>query len=106
VRLLLSQALAATPPSAGPVTLRTGRGGEHVRLTVEDGGPSVPPEVLPHLFEPFITPRHGPSNLELAVCKMLVRRLQGRLEAVNRPGGGVAFLADLPVHTAASPAAG
>jgi signal transduction histidine kinase len=102
VRLLLGQALAVTPPSAGPVTLRTGCAGEYVRLTVEDGGPAVPSEALLHLFEPFITPRHGPSNLELAICKMLVRRLQGRLEAVNRPEGGVAFLADLPVHTARS----
>ncbi len=98
VRLLLGHALAVTPPPAGPVRVRTEHQGEHVRLTVEDGGPPVAPEALPHLFEPFAAPRHGQSNLELAICKTLVRRLQGKLEGFNRPAGGVAFVADLPIH--------
>ena len=98
VRLLLTNALAVTPPSALPVRLRTEPGGEGVRLFVEDGGPPVPEGDLPHLFEPFTTTREGQNNLELAICKALLRRLFGTLEASNRPEGGVTFLAELPVY--------
>jgi signal transduction histidine kinase len=99
VRLLVGNALAVTPPAAGPVRVYTEHAGDQVRLCVEDGGPPVPAEALPRLFEPFLTTRHGQSSLELAICKTLVRRLLGNLDAVNRPEGGVTFVAELPVHT-------
>jgi signal transduction histidine kinase len=98
VRLLVGNALAVTPPAAGPVCVRTERAGEQVRLCVEDGGPPVPDEALHLLFEPFVTAREGQSGLELAVCKAAVRRLLGSLDAVNRPGGGLTFVAELPAH--------
>jgi two-component system C4-dicarboxylate transport sensor histidine kinase DctB len=99
VRLLLAQALAVTPASAEPVILRSACTGDLVRLTVEDRGPCLAAEALAQLFEPFVTLRAGQSGLELAICKSLVRRLQGTLEAVNRPEGGVAFVAELPIPT-------
>src|SRR5262249_36378619 len=105
VRLLLSNALAVTPASRGPVALRTRREGDGVRLCVEDGGPPVSPAGLPQLSEPFLTARAGQNGLELAVCKNLVRRLHGRLDAVNRPDG-VSFVADLPAWTEGSPRGG
>jgi signal transduction histidine kinase len=105
LRLLLSNALAVTPAARGPVALRTRREGEGVRLCVEDGGPPVSPEALPQLFEPFLAVRAGQNGLELAVCRSLVRRLQGNLSAVNRPEG-VSFLADLPAWVEGSPRGG
>jgi signal transduction histidine kinase len=99
VRLLVGNALAVTPAAAGPVRVCTERAGDQVRLRVEDGGPSVPEEALPRLFEPFLTTRDGQSGLELAICKTMVRRLLGSLDAANRPEGGVTFIAELPVHS-------
>jgi signal transduction histidine kinase len=99
VRMLTENALAVTPPSAGPVRLRTERVGDQVRLSIADNGPPVPAEALPRLFEPFVATREGQSGLELAICKAQVRRLLGSLEAVSRPEGGVTFITELPIYS-------
>jgi signal transduction histidine kinase len=95
VRLLLTNALAITPAGRGPVALSTRREGDAVQLCVEDGGGPVAPEALAQLFEPFAMPRPGQNSLELAVCKTLLRRLQGNLTASSGPEG-VSFVAELP----------
>ena len=35
-------------------------------------------------------------DAELAICNWLVRRARGRIRAENRPGGGVALIAEFP----------
>jgi signal transduction histidine kinase len=66
---------------------------------MEDNGPGVAPELLPRLFEPEVVGRPGTQGLELAACKGLVRRLHGKIQADNLPGGGVAIVVELPVKT-------
>jgi signal transduction histidine kinase len=91
---LLSHAAAAVGPG-GIVTVRTERSAGPVLLRVEDSGPWVPPELLPKLLEPHSDGRPGTNRLELAACKPLVRRLQGKLRAENRAEGGMAFSVEL-----------
>ncbi len=67
-----------------------------VVLTVEDGGGDVDPERLNQLFEPCAPGREGTNGLEMAACKTIVRRLQGRIQADPRPGGGVTVTVELP----------
>jgi len=91
-RFLLRNAVRATPPTVqAAVTAH----GDHVGLTVEDSGPSIPPLLLPRIFEPGQECREGMCCLELAACQSIVRRLQGRIEARARPGGGLALTATL-----------
>jgi PAS domain S-box-containing protein len=55
----IKNSMEAMPPD-GVLTLRTGgleQGG--VFVEIEDNGPGIPPEFLPHLFEPFTTFRHS-----------------------------------------------
>jgi CheY-like chemotaxis protein len=86
-----------------------GRPGRFVRLGVIDTGPGIPPEVLPHLFEPLVAPRkagrgHG---LGLAIVGNMVRELDGWIECQSSPGLGTAFHVYLPAiepeGTAAAP---
>jgi len=49
---LLSNAVKFTPPG-GEIRVETARDGDLVRFTVEDTGCGIPPEFLPHVFEPF-----------------------------------------------------
>jgi hypothetical protein len=48
--------------------------------------------LLARLFEPEVEARQGTCPLEMSACSALARRLDGRIDARARPGGGVAIL--------------
>ena len=78
--------------------------GPYVFLEVEDTGPGIPAEDLPHLFEPFFTtkdPGRG-TGLGLAVCLGIVESYGGRIQVKTRPGEGTRFTIYLPVGDAGS----
>jgi two-component system, NtrC family, C4-dicarboxylate transport sensor histidine kinase DctB len=93
----LADFLLANAAAAGGdrLTVRTEAAAGKVVLRVEDSGPAIAPELLPRLFEPEVVGRPGTEALELAACKGLVRRLQGKILGENRPGGGVAVIVEL-----------
>ena len=76
---------------------RRDEAGSWATLTVEDDGPAIAADVMPHLFDPF-APRskdRGPS-IGLAAAHAIVAAYGGRLTAANRPAGGAVFLLELP----------
>jgi signal transduction histidine kinase len=93
---LLNNALEVS--GTGRVVVSTREVEAAVVLRVEDSGPGVLPAALPRLFEPLGEGRPGANRLELAACRTLVRRLQGKLRAENRPTGGVAVIVELPAE--------
>ncbi|MEP7082565.1 MAG: ATP-binding protein [Chloroflexota bacterium] len=105
----LSQALtnllenAARHAAAGPIVIRARRDGTRVHLSVEDGGPGVPPESLPHIFERFYrSPEAVPVarrgfGLGLAVVRGLVEAMGGATRADVSDLGGLAVTLDLPI---------
>ncbi len=67
-----------------------------VELTVEDGGPGVPPEAMPRLFEKFYRvegrregARRG-MGIGLSVVQGLIQAMEGRAEAGPSELGGLA----------------
>ena len=81
-----------------------------ILLTIEDAGPGVPADALPHLFEKFYrVPRTGEgarrgTGLGLAVVRGLVETMGGRITARPSAMGGLAM--DLELRTAAEAADG
>src|SRR5262249_19518239 len=73
-----------------------------IQLRIEDRGTPLPPDALPRFFEPVGTTRPGADRLELATCRTLVRRLQGKLKAENRAEEGVTILVELPASSSGS----
>lgn len=70
---------------------------ETVLLTVADTGGGIAEDVLPRLFEPFVTTK-GPNKgtgLGLSICHGLVKEMGGRIEARNDAQGAV-FTITLP----------
>lgn len=103
VRFLVRSATAAVQLTDGLVTVRTEQAANCVRLRIEDSGPPLQPELLRQLFEPEIPGRGTASNLELAACRSLVRRLHGKITAENPPAGGVTVTVELPLAEQALP---
>jgi two-component system C4-dicarboxylate transport sensor histidine kinase DctB len=64
-----------------------------VRFTVEDSGPGIAPDVLAHLFEPFVTtkPRGQGLGLGLAITSRIVEGFGAKITATNRDEGGARF---------------
>ncbi len=89
---LLTNALRHTLPG-GEVCLGAFRQGEAVAFQVEDTGPGIPPEHLPHIFERFYrvdkarSRKEGGSGVGLTVAKGLVEAMGGDLGGKPiRPG--------------------
>jgi signal transduction histidine kinase len=73
-----------------------------VRITVEDRGPGIPAQELPHIFEPFYRGAyavgeqiHG-NGLGLSLVQRIVRAHGGSVSVSAREAGGTAFTIVLP----------
>ncbi|GEJ58871.1 PAS domain S-box protein [Anaeromyxobacter diazotrophicus] len=86
-------------PAVNPFALPPGR---YVRLTVQDQGPGIAPEVLPRIFDPFFTTKAEGNGLGLSICHSIVLKHDGHIEAASRPGEGAAFHVYLPASDAAA----
>lgn len=101
---LLSNAVKFARPG-GQITLRASPDDDAVRIVVEDDGPGIAPEFLPHVFEQFrqgdssMTREHGGLGLGLAIARRLVQLHGGTIAAANREQGGAVFTVRLPVET-------
>jgi len=88
------------------VSLRARRSDWAERLAVievRDGGPGIPDDVLPHVFERFYKSdtartRSEGSGLGLAITAENVRMHGGTLRAANHPAGGALFTVELPLR--------
>jgi signal transduction histidine kinase len=65
-------------------------GGRWLAVCVEDNGPGIPPEVLPEIFDAFVSSRLDArgTGLGLTVAEGIVQQHGGTITAGNRPGGG------------------
>ena len=108
---LLDNALAHTPPE-GAVTLRLKLEQGQVVMEVEDTGPGIAPEQLPHLFERFYrgdTARDresGGAGLGLAIVKEIAEAHGGTVRAASTLGKGSIFTLSLPPYRPSTVSAG
>ncbi len=78
----------------GQLTVRTSARDDAVLVEVEDDGPGIPPEVLPRLFEPRFTTKHGRVRyglgLGLAISQRIIHSHGGEITVTSEPGRTVA----------------
>lgn len=57
-----------------------------LEIVIEDNGPGVPPDVLPFLFDPFVTTKTSGSGLGLALVAKIIGDHGGIIDCESRPG--------------------
>lgn len=69
-----------------------------IELAISDNGPGIPGDVLPNIFDPFVTTKEKGTGLGLAITYDIVRRHEGRIEAQSEPGVLTTFRILLPIR--------
>lgn len=95
-KITVASRLLLSPPSAD-----RGNGTKKIEITISDTGGGIPADVLPHLFNKFVTKKvgddvaHG-TGLGLFISKAIVEAHGGRISAYNNDTGGATFKIELP----------
>ncbi len=105
-QVLFNLVANAVQHNAPGITLTLGWAveGEAVRFWVADDGVGIPPQDLPHIFEPFYrgdrsrSRRRGGAGLGLALTRAIVEAGGGHIRVRSRPGAGTTFTFTLPLH--------
>ncbi len=84
-------------PTGGTLTVRTQVRGREVVLEVADTGPGIAAEVMPRLFQPFVSGKETGLGLGLVISRRIVEDHGGAMRAENRPGGGARVVVSLPI---------
>lgn len=76
--------------------LETRRANGAVELSVHDTGPGITAEMLPRIFEPFVTTKREGIGLGLSIARSIVEAHKGSITA-NNTERGASFVIALPV---------
>jgi two-component system NtrC family sensor kinase len=66
-----------------------------VQIVVSDTGSGIPEEILPHIFEPFVSTKES-TGLGLSVVYGIIQQHQGEIEVESEPNRGTTFVITLP----------
>ena len=99
---LLDNAIRHSPPEGRVAVTCTLEDGT-LRICIEDDGPGVAPEILPHLFDKLVhDPRGGGTGLGLYFCRITIEQWGGGIGYEARASGGARFWIRLPAVVSAA----
>lgn len=71
-------------------------GGRYIELSLRDTGRGIDEDLLPEVFEPYVTARPGGTGLGLAIVAAVVADHGGQVSVTSREGEGTTFTILLP----------
>ena len=83
-------------PYGGELRIRCRRSGDFLSVAFQDSGSGIKPDIMEHIFDPFITSKAEGSGLGLASVEKAVTEHKGTITARNAAGGGAIFEILLP----------
>ncbi|MDX2221054.1 MAG: GAF domain-containing sensor histidine kinase [Burkholderiales bacterium] len=103
---LIINAMRHAYSAGGRIAIRATTIHSGVRIELRDEGAGIAPELLPRIFDPFVTTKRnqGGTGLGLHIVLNLVHyRLKGRIEVDSIQGSGTVFTLTLPVNVEDDP---
>ena len=85
--------------TGGTLTVSAGlaQEGRIMEIRVEDTGQGIPAELLPRVFDPYMTTREGGSGIGLAISRKIVTEHKGSIEIQSCEGSGTSVWLHLPL---------
>jgi len=68
---------------------------QEIQIVISDTGSGIPEEILPHIFEPFVSTKES-TGLGLAVVYGIIQQHKGEIEVDSDPNQGTTFTITLP----------
>ncbi len=90
--------------AGGTVKVILTRAGHEAHLVVQDNGPGIPKDNLPHIFDRFYrvdkarSRETGGTGLGLSIVRQLVMLHGGSIRCESTEGKGSSFIVDIPLH--------
>jgi two-component system, NtrC family, sensor histidine kinase HydH len=88
-------------PRGGLLEVTLERAANSVEIRVLDSGSGIAAELLPRLFEPFVSSKETGRGLGVVVSRRVAEAHGGSLRGSNLPQGGACFVLRLPLHVPA-----
>jgi nitrogen fixation/metabolism regulation signal transduction histidine kinase len=82
---------------AGRIGIATKALNRTAELLITDNGSGFPPEILPKIFEPYVTTKVRGTGLGMPIVKKIVDEHLGTIEISNAPEGGARICIRLPL---------
>ncbi|WP_429010891.1 ATP-binding protein [Aeromonas allosaccharophila] len=83
------------------ITIKVEQQGEELFIDYSDNGRGIPPEILPRIFDPFVTSKRGQGGSGLGthiIYNLVVQLLKGRISCASEPSNGAQFHIRLPIQ--------
>ncbi|MCF7675628.1 MAG: PAS domain-containing protein [Akkermansiaceae bacterium] len=93
---LIRNAYQALAADDGRITIRTGFNDYEHRISIEDNGSGIAPEVMGAIFEPYRTTKSAGSGLGLLIVRRIVREHGGEIAIESEESQGTRVVIHLP----------
>jgi signal transduction histidine kinase len=94
---LVSNALDAMP-GGGVLKVAATSAGSHVTIVLQDSGAGITQELLPRIFDPWVTtkPEGRGTGLGLSITRDVISRFGGTVNVASESGHGATFTITMP----------